>query len=325
MNFDGSSAPLDLARDAIALMSGYASGHADTACLGAGAVLALVVGALAARSGRGVALALCVAVAVGLTSWALGFARIAGAARPIETLVRYNGLMIQMPLFCLSGFGLVQVWRDPAYAPLRAGATAGAIFGVLALAFGVATGSALGVHFGPRVLLPALPAVMALAITAARGDGGSAAIRLRRVAFVALAIAGLASSGLATRLLYEQKAEAERLAATLRAMPHRHVVTAHPFLPQQLASLWHERPMLYVASDGALRGVVRGLRRHGATGFALVVPPATPVAPASPDLSCRVVARHRGRRVHYLDVDVQQCDLGATGARRPSRGGLRWE
>ncbi len=78
--------------------------------------------------------------------------------------------------------------------------------------------------------------------------------------------------------------------------------------------------MLLVASDGALREVVRGLRRHGAAGFTLIVPPATPVAPRSPELSCRLAVRHRGRRVHYLDVDVQQCDLVAAGTRGAPRG-----
>ena len=52
-----------------------------------------------------------------------------------------------------------------------------------------------------------------------------------------------------------------------------------------------------------------------------IVPPGTPVARPSPELHCRLAAHPRGRRVHDLDVDVQQCDLVGAGARgRPPEG-----
>ena len=284
--------------------------------------LALPLGGWAA-SRRGVGrvwLAPCLA-GVGIAAWAMGFARMLSAELPLRALVQHNGLLLQWPMLCLIGVGAQRAWRESDYAPLRTGLLAGLLFVALMLATGAALPVNLGaqvgagVHWGPRVLLPAFPALVLLAVAAVRSrERGSVA---SRAAWAVLALAGVASTLLSVWFLAHQKLDGERFAQQLRALPVRPIVTFHPYLAQHLASLWHEKPTLLAPSWAAVQQAAAGLRAAGEREFLLVVPAGMPVPAELQGLACGKVAEHRGPRLHYLDLDVIRCGAAAApGSRR---------
>jgi hypothetical protein len=251
--------------------------------------------------------------AVGLGAWLLGFASVLRAESPVSELVLYNGLLVQMPLVAASGLGLARVWRDPATAPLRVGAVAGLLFLPLAIASGLALALAFGfgVHWGPRQILPGLPALAALFLVAARGDpsGPRAAFALPRVATLSLIAAGVLSSAQATWLLAQQKAEGEALQNRILARPADVVMTTNPFLAQHLAPLWHRKQMLLVQTEEQLTRLAGRLASDEIREFVLLLPPSSPVVTGIPGLRCRRAGEHRGSRVHYHDLDLQECEV----------------
>jgi hypothetical protein len=181
----------------------------------------------------------------------------------------------------------------------------------------------MGVHWGPRALLPAFPALVAAAVAAARRPSAAAGRRGARAAvaaFALLVLAGAVSSAQAVRLLAAQKADARSFEAVLRAQRSRYVVTTHPLLAQQLAGLWHERPMLLARDPAALANVLAGLASGGAREFSLVVPAGGALLSGVDGLVCRLAERHRGPRLHYFDLDVQTCAFRPPGDPRRGRG-----
>jgi hypothetical protein len=306
------------ARVFVSLLAGFGKGDLEVALLGAAVLAAPVAGWLAARRGRALAPVLAVVTLAGLAAWLLGAARTFAAARPLGELVRYNGLLVQMPMFCLAGVGLQRVFHRPQLAEIRLGVLAGLLFLALAVLAGMASGSGygvqagFGVHWGPRVLLPAFPALVALAVAAVAGDGEPASRRLTavsRAALAALALVGLLSSTHAAMLLSEQKADAVRFQTAVRALSPRYVVTTHPLLAQHVAALWREKPMLLVGDPRALEQVIAGLRARGVREFVFVAPGGAPVIGWIDGLDCRLAKRQRGRRLHYFDLDIQTCDF----------------
>jgi hypothetical protein len=259
---------------------------------------------------------------VGLGAWLLGFSRVLRAASPLSELVLYNGLLLQMPLVAASGLGLARVVRDPATAPLRVGAIAGLLFLPLAIASGLALALAFGfgVHWGPRQILPGLPALAALFLVAARGDpsGPGAAFALPRVATVSLIAAGVLSSAQATWLLAQQKAEGAFLQNRILARPADVVVTTNPLLAAHLAPLWHRKQMLLVQTEGQLTQLAGRLASHEVREFLLLLPPSSPVTAGIRGIRCRPGGQHRGSRVHYHDLDLQECEITS---RRTTREG----
>ena len=245
-----------------------------------------------------------------------------GAARPLDALMRYNGLLVQMPMFCLAGFGLRRVWSSPEYAGVRVGVLAGALFLAFAVVVGMATGGGYGVqagfgmHWGPRALLPAFPALVAMAVAAVRREGSPTPRRFAIVSSVALAslvTAGLLSSAHALWFLAEQKADARRFQTAVRALAPRYVVTTHPLLAQHVSALWDEKPMLLVRDPRSLARAVADLRAGGVREFLLVVPGGAPLFSGIEALDCRLAKQHRGPRLHYLDLDIQRCAFAARG------------
>jgi hypothetical protein len=174
------------------------------------------------------------------------------------------------------------------------------------------------------MLLPAAPALIALGLAAVRPPPGKASAggdRLRRAAWAALAIAGLASSALAVALLDAQKRETGELQARIAAAPQAVVVTTHPAHGQLLAGLWGQKPMLLATTPKALEAVVAGLQRHGAGEFLLVWRPARGLGPQSvPSARCETAGRHTGRHVRRVfDVEFLACVLpGADSSARES-------
>ena len=301
-----------LMRDAGALLAAYGGGPREGALLFGALVACLVGGALAARRERATAAVTNIALAVGVVASLLGSLRISQAAVPFHTLPYYNGLMLQAPVICLAGIGVVQVWRRREYAALRLGVGAGLLFLALGAALRVLlTDFSSGGHWGPRMLLPAMPALVALGIAALRSGLGVARGPLRRLTAataMALALACLASSGVATWLLDRQKREVRELQTAILSAPQEVVVTNYPALGQQLAAIWGRKPMLLVGGESVGR-VLAAARRNGLEEFLFLHrPPTGRSLGRIPGAHCSLAGQHRGRYAPVVfDLDLQSC------------------
>ncbi len=302
-----------LARQLHSILAGIGETPTEAGVLTLTTLGAFAVGWAAGRRRTGLRALPWLLSAVGLGAWLLGFASVLRAESPLSALVLYNGLLVQMPLVAASGLGLARVWRDPAFAPLRVGAVAGLLFLPLAIASGLSLSSAFGfgVHWGPRQILPGLPALAMLFFVAARGDPrvSRAAFSLPRVATLSLIAAGVLSSAQATWLLAQQKIEGEFLQNRILARPSDVVVTTNPLLAQHLAPLWHRKRLLLLQTEAQLTQLAGRLASHEIHEFVLLVPPSSPVVTGIPGIRCRPAGRHRGSRVHYHDLDLQECDV----------------
>ncbi len=318
-----------LASQFASILAGMGESPTEATMLTLTALGALVIGGVAGRRGGGPPVVPWILSAIGLGVWLLGFASVRRAESPLSALVLYNGLLVQMPLVAASGLGLARVWRDPRYARLRVGAVAGLLFLVLAIAaglglssrFGIGTSAfGFGVHWGPRQLLPGLPALVVLFLVAARGDPSlpPTASSFPRVATLGLIAAGVLSSAQATWLLAQQKIEGEILQNRILARPSDVVVTTNPLLTQHLAPLWHRKRMLLVQTESQLTQLAGRLADHGVGEFVLLAPPSSPVVSGVSGIRCRPAGRQRGSRVHYHDLDLQECDVSS---RTPAREG----
>jgi len=308
------------------LLAGVGRGAGERALLGVAGLATPFLGWFATRRARGSSMAAFVWAAVasvGLAAWGLGALRMLGAERPLDALVRHNGLMVQMPMFALVGIGAA-AFRDRAFSSLRVGVLSGGLFALFVLIAGVGFGSAygvqsgFGVHWGPRVLLPALPALVALAMVAVRAGLSSpaaGAIRVSRVGTTALLVAGLLSSALAIAFLVEQKRDASRFQESVRARPERYVLSTHPLLAQHLAGLWDDKPQLLATNSASLTSAIAGMRAGGASAFLLVVP-ADATAASLAGVACSLVDRYRGEWLHYFDLDIQRCHFIGNERRR---------
>ncbi|MFQ5416143.1 MAG: hypothetical protein ACE5FL_03735, partial [Myxococcota bacterium] len=296
------------------LLGGYGATSGEAVWLGAAALLAPPAGWWAARHGAGIP-AFALAAAVGLAAWAFGIAHLVAASEPLAELARYNGLLVQLPMLALAGVGAAAVWRNAELSGLRIGVLSGGIFLALACAAGFWSGSGhgahtgFGVHWGPRVLLPAVPSIVALAVVAGREARRSSARALRGMAAVAgalLVTAGVASSVEAGSFLAHQKRDAHAFAELLREQASRYIVTTHPMMGQHLAALWDLKPMLLVEDGPALSQAIGALGAAGVPDFLAVVPADAATIRWIPGLACRRAARYRGERLHYFDLDIQQ-------------------
>jgi hypothetical protein len=319
----GSSfAAADFVARAAALMSGFGGSAAEGALLGLGVASCLGLGVVAARRETGVPQLLWLALAVGVVASLYGSLQTASASVPWIVLAHYNGFLIRLPAICLAGVGAVWVWRHPVYGPLRLGVGAGLGFLVLALAFRVTlTDFMAGGHWGPRMLLPAVPAIVALALVALHAEVANASPRRARnwlAGSAALIAAGLASTGVAVWILTQQKLEARRLQQAILAARQPVIVTNYQPLAQQLATIWGRKPMLLASSEPAFESIVAALDRHRIESFLLLWRPTAGSEPRrlAGKASCELDSRFRGRGAPYVfDVDLYACRTGA-GNRR---------
>jgi len=304
----------EIIRDFGALVSGLGSAPAEGVALAGAAFAALLLGAFVVRDDRALVACTAAATLLGIAAWLRGSIAISSAEIPFVELVRYNGLAIQMPLVCLAGIGAARVWRRTEYAPLRLGIAAGIGFLALAMPFRVTVSDfASGGHWGPRMLLPAAPALVALALAAAHGAAavGANGGRTLRAAWIAVIAAGLLSSGLAARLLNEQKLEVRELQRRIASAPQAVVVTTHPAFGQQLAGLWGEKPLLLASGPAALARVAAGLQRNGVAEFLLVWRGGSGRGRARvAGARCLPAGAHHGRHVKRIfDVTFSSCTL----------------
>jgi hypothetical protein len=168
-----------------------------------------------------------------------------------------------------------------------------------------------GGHWGPRMLLPAMPALVALGIAALRSGLGAARGPLRTLTAataIALALACLASSGVATWLLDRQKREVRELQTAILSAPQQVVVTNYPALGQQLAAIWGRKPMLLVGGESVGR-VLAAARRNGLEEFLFLHrPPTGRSLGRIPGAHCSLAGQHRGRYAPVVfDLDLQSC------------------
>ena len=113
-----------------------------------------------------------------------------------------------------------------------------------------------GVHPGPRLLLPLLPLVAALAAERIPARVGTAT-----VALVIAAIPALLWNVRSLELLHDKRHASGRIAAAIAADPHRIVVTNLFWLPAELPALWFEREFHLVGEE---REVYEALCRRAA-------------------------------------------------------------
>jgi hypothetical protein len=303
-----------LPRRVAALLAAYGTSEPEALALAGAGLAGVAIGAAAEWRGRRVA-ALASASAIGLAIWLYAEVR-AHSLAPLLGLVSYNGWIAQLPASCLAGCGAVRLGRHPAGAGLRAGVLAGLFFLFAASAIALATQSVFGtgLHVGPRLLLPGLPALWALALLAVHGDGPGAARRVAATSAALLVAAGVVSSSRGVRLLALQASEVDALQRTLRARPERVVVSGDAMLTELLAGVWHEKAMLHAQSPATLARVAAALRRRGETAFLVLAPEATPIGDPAVGARCRLAARQRGAALGYVDTDLLRCTLGAAEA-----------
>ncbi len=296
-----------------ALLGGAGWGRFEALALGLAAPLCLGLGLGAARRERSAWLA-ALLLAVGLAGSLYASWRISTAAVPYLTLARYNGLLLQVPALALTGLGAARVFQRPEYGSLRLGVLAGLLFLGLAIPFRVTlTLFETGGFWGPRMLVPGLPVLMACALVALHAQRPLAA----RAATAALIGVGLASTSVSVQVLAGQKREVARLQQRMLDAAPPVVVTNHPALGQQLAATWGSKPLLFGPTDPALAGLSRRLGRAGVEEFLLVY---RGRAGAEPTLGaaarCRSAGRHRGREAPVIfDLDLYRC--------RPAAGRLK--
>jgi hypothetical protein len=303
-------------RDFGALVSGYGASPTEAALLVTGTGAALALALLVTRDDRRLTLAVIAAAALGFAAWLRGTSAISSAAIPLAEMMRFNGFAVQFPLVCLAGIGFARLRRTQQYAPLRIGVLAGVAFLAFALPFRVAFSDfSSGGHWGPRMLLPAAPALLALALAAVDTPPGTSARHrgVLRGVWAALILAGLASSALSIRLLDDQKRESRALQQRIAKVEAPVVVTNYPALSQQLPALWHERPLLLVSDAADFAYVVKSLERQDIDEF-LFVKGARRRLGQPPGAHCVPAGRHRGRHVaRVFDVDLLLCRPNGPG------------
>jgi len=307
-------------RTGAALLAGLGETPVENAALAAAALLGVSLGVVAARTARRATAVWIVVGVVAGAVWARGVVAIFGAAIPFTALARWNGLAVQLPVVCLAGAGAVRLLRDPSFTSLRLGVVTGLGFLVLFLPFRVTVSDpALGGHWGPRMLLPAVPALLALALAAVRSPAPGSA-RVVRGLFLGLVGAGLLSNALAVTLLDAQKREVRALQQRIAARPERVHVTTHPALGQHLAPLWGRRPLLLARDEIALARVVADLDRAGIDEFLLIWRPDPRVGlPQVLGARCTPSGRHTGMHVRRIfDVAFYTCAIPRPASSRSS-------
>jgi hypothetical protein len=188
-----------------------------------------------------------------------------------------------------------------------------------------------GIHWGPRLLLPAFPAFVASGFIALRPDGsahGWSPAMSRAIATLLIG-AGLLSGAHSIRFLAAQKGDLEELQNALLASEPRVIVTTHAYLPQHLAALWDRKTILLMRQSRGLGRLGRLLYIHGVRRFLLVWPETLPRPSVEPavglpnvpfeqvQVDCTPAVAHRGGRLRYFTLKSQTCTVGF----RRTRGG----
>jgi hypothetical protein len=232
-----------------------------------------------------------------LDVWLLGLAAaaaallvvlLAGDRRGVFDTLFTQGLLPHIPFLLLALLGLRAQLGSP-QPPARFLAAACTLFVVLVVL--PLNRADVGIIWGPRHFLDAVPLLAALSLLALRdlwraaepGTGGAVGgppgvmgsqagagaghgtARRPALAVLAavLALLGVAVQGRGLRLLALKEAGSERILEAVRATPGRAVVTDAYWATEEIAALYFEREVLEVGSDAACRGALDLLARGG--------------------------------------------------------------
>lgn len=226
-----------------------------------------------------------------LRPWALAALAALAAAAALMTQPRdlnWTGAANAATLTLLAPLGL----------RLRAARPAARLLGGAALAY--AAGVLLtapnggGAQFGPRYLLPVLPAAGLLALAAAQELAAPGAPRraLAAGALAALLAACLTTQARGLDLLRLNYGLNQRLVRVVNARPAPLVVSDAKYGPQLVAPLYFERPLLFVGVSEAWPELAALLRGRGETAFTYLTDLPRGAAPAALSplaISCELV------------------------------------
>ena len=238
----------DALRDLGAMVAGYGSNLAEArlARRHGGRVLGRRRTRGGARRVTGAPLVALTAVAI--AAWGVAALRLHESMHPILTLAQGNGFLLRMPAAALAGAGAALFFRRQALAPLRFGVLAGGLFLLFAWCSAHSfTDFLAGLHWAPRMLLPAAPHSRRRRSrrSTRRGDSRDRAGRA-----VALAATGPSRSPdwprapRRWRCSRTSSATAPTWRTAVLALPDAVVVTDHVALGQQLPRVWSEKTWL---------------------------------------------------------------------------------
>lgn len=188
---------------------------------------------------------LAATTAPALRPWAVAGLALCAAGGLLATQpydLHWTGAANAATLILLAPLGLRLYHARPA-ARLLGGAALVYTVGVL-----LSAPNSGGAQWGPRYLLPVLPAAAVLALAAARRLIAPAAPgrALAAGALLILIAACIGTQARGVELLERSLADNQRIVRVVNARPAGLIVTDAPFGPQLLAPLFFERPILYV-------------------------------------------------------------------------------
>lgn len=255
--------------------------------------------------------------AAGWRPWALGMAAVGSVVaivglvldpEPVLGTLQRQGLLPHAPILGLTVLSLRRRAADPDLGRRTL------VWSVLLYALGLVWllhRSAVGVIWGPRHFLPAVPALLAWCaleleeerteVPRSRGD------RFRRIMIAVLLSSSLMQQLLGLYLLGIKREAGDLLLAAVRGAPARAVVSDRFWLPEELATLWGEKTFFAVDDDRGLEKLLDRLHASGESeALVLLSVGGGPVSDAERERLARsaVAWRRVGRRgVSFLAVD----------------------
>lgn len=163
--------------------------------------------------------------------------------------------------------------------------------------------SVTGVHPGPRMLLPVLPFVAALAAVRLAAPG------VARLALVPCALCALAWNVRSLELLHTKRELSGELARTLAARPEDVVVTDLFWLPTDMGPLWDTKRFFLLSGDRDLAWIVERARAAGVHSVLAAVAPGR--------IEAEPVARVRSAALPDFSVDLHELRLERPEAPSP--------
>lgn len=164
--------------------------------------------------------------------------------------------------------------------------------------------STLGIHWGPRFLLPVFPMFVILAFFSlpagnsgtvrageerARTHGeGSGLHRAHVLAFASLFVLSLSLQAYSLTVLEDKLATTVRIEQKLLELPEEVVVTNIWWFPQEMAPIFYEKKFFYVKTPSLFQRLRASFKERGIESFLLVTSPGeakTPLYRSDSDLS----------------------------------------
>ncbi len=132
--------------------------------------------------------------------------------------------------------------------------------------------TSLGVHWGPRVLLPAVP-VLALLILMRFECFLNEPLPVKRVRvalFAGWLLASVLLQGHALCFLFDKLSLNQKIEEQLRQAPEKVMVTTIPWLAEEMAPLFLERPIFYCRDQESFQRLIERLKQKNIQQFLLL-------------------------------------------------------